>query len=55
MELKTIAEFVESGEILDSLRRLGVDEAQGYHLGRPVPLSRVLLGVEGKTGRVAEG
>jgi diguanylate cyclase (GGDEF)-like protein/PAS domain S-box-containing protein len=34
---KTIAEGVESADVLDALRELGVDYAQGYHLGRPVP------------------
>jgi Amt family ammonium transporter len=37
MGVETIAEFVESAEILDVLRRLGVDYAQGYHVGRPAP------------------
>ncbi|MBS0345460.1 MAG: EAL domain-containing protein [Proteobacteria bacterium] len=32
----TIAEFVESEEILDELRSMGVDYAQGFHLGMPV-------------------
>ncbi|MFO6383118.1 EAL domain-containing protein, partial [Pseudomonas aeruginosa] len=30
----TVAEFVESREILDHLARLGVDFAQGYAVGR---------------------
>ena len=32
---KTIAEFVESEAILEKLRELGVDYAQGYYIGRP--------------------
>jgi PAS domain S-box-containing protein len=36
--LKTIAEGVEDQETLDLLRELGVDHAQGFHLGRPAPL-----------------
>ncbi|MBS0352873.1 MAG: EAL domain-containing protein [Proteobacteria bacterium] len=32
----TIAEFVESEEILEELRGMGVDYAQGFHLGMPV-------------------
>ena len=39
---KTIAEFVENDEILSALRQLGVDYAQGYAIGRPIPLSSVL-------------
>lgn len=33
--LKTVAEFVENPTILDILRDLGVDYAQGYHIDRP--------------------
>jgi diguanylate cyclase (GGDEF)-like protein/PAS domain S-box-containing protein len=36
---KTIAEFVESEEILDRLREIGVDMVQGYHVGRPAPIA----------------
>jgi len=35
MGKETIAEFVESEEILEVLREIGVDHAQGYHVGRP--------------------
>ncbi|MEA9986831.1 MULTISPECIES: putative bifunctional diguanylate cyclase/phosphodiesterase [Subtercola] len=35
----TIAEFVEDEASLDLLRELGVDGAQGYHIGRPAPLA----------------
>jgi EAL domain-containing protein (putative c-di-GMP-specific phosphodiesterase class I) len=44
MGLKIIAAFVETEDIRDSHRKLGVDYTQGYHLGRPVPLRRVLSG-----------
>jgi Amt family ammonium transporter len=37
MTIKTIAEFTESAAILDRLRSLGVDYAQGYHVGKPLP------------------
>ena len=33
-----IAEHVEDGEVLELLREMGVDFAQGYHFDRPVPL-----------------
>jgi EAL domain-containing protein (putative c-di-GMP-specific phosphodiesterase class I) len=36
-----VAEGVETTAELATLRRLGVDAAQGYHLGRPGPLSQV--------------
>jgi EAL domain-containing protein (putative c-di-GMP-specific phosphodiesterase class I) len=35
----TIAEGVEDAPTLELLRELGVDLAQGYHVGRPVPLA----------------
>jgi diguanylate cyclase (GGDEF)-like protein len=35
--LRVVAEGVEDEETLNELRRLGCDEAQGYHLSRPVP------------------
>ncbi len=38
----TIAEFVEDGETLEILRSIGVDCAQGFHIGRPQPLDEIL-------------
>ncbi|MEM9806435.1 MAG: EAL domain-containing protein [Cyanobacteria bacterium P01_D01_bin.56] len=38
--IQTIAEFVENEDILAKLRLLGVDYAQGYGIGRPVPFRR---------------
>lgn len=35
LKMETIAEFVESREILDILRTIGVDYAQGYYIGKP--------------------
>ncbi len=40
--LRTVAEFVESQDVLDELRRLGVDCAQGYLVHRPEPLADML-------------
>jgi diguanylate cyclase (GGDEF)-like protein/PAS domain S-box-containing protein len=37
--VKTIAEYVEDQQTMDLVRELGVDFAQGYHLGRPEPVS----------------
>ncbi|CAN5494099.1 hypothetical protein BH11PSE11_BH11PSE11_30360 [soil metagenome] len=37
MGLKTIAEFVENDAILEELRRIGVDFAQGYGIEKPRP------------------
>ena len=38
MGLKTVAEFVENEYILDAVKDLKIDYAQGYHLGRPKAL-----------------
>jgi len=35
---RTIAEFVQDDATIELLRRLGVDYAQGFHLGRPGPI-----------------
>lgn len=39
MNMETIAEWVETQEILDILQEIGVDYAQGYAIERPIPLS----------------
>ena len=38
----TVGEFVETSEIANKLRELGVDYAQGYAFGKPEPLDGVL-------------
>lgn len=38
MGLSTIAEFVENAQVLEALRGIGVDFAQGYEVHRPEPL-----------------
>lgn len=40
MGLRTVAEFVESERILATLEEIGIDYAQGYHIGMPVPLGQ---------------
>ncbi len=35
MGLKTVAEFVEDEAILEKIRSIGIDYAQGYHFGKP--------------------
>ena len=39
MGIKTIAEFAASESIIRNLREIGVDNAQGYAIARPVPLA----------------
>jgi EAL domain-containing protein (putative c-di-GMP-specific phosphodiesterase class I) len=40
---QTIAEFVEDEATIEVLERFGVDYAQGYHVGRPAPLTDDLV------------
>jgi EAL domain-containing protein (putative c-di-GMP-specific phosphodiesterase class I) len=37
MGLKVVAEGVETRDVLDQLREMGCDLAQGYYLSRPLP------------------
>ncbi len=37
--IKTVAEFVDDEKTLEMVRDLGVDFGQGYHLGKPAPVS----------------
>jgi diguanylate cyclase (GGDEF)-like protein/PAS domain S-box-containing protein len=41
MGIRTIAEFVESDEILGKLRDIGVDYVQGYNVHKPEPLRNI--------------
>jgi EAL domain-containing protein (putative c-di-GMP-specific phosphodiesterase class I) len=36
--LETIAEWAETPQVIESLRAIGVDYAQGYGVGRPIAL-----------------
>ncbi len=45
---ETVAEFVGDSPTLHFLQRLGVDYAQGYYVGRPLPLEEMLQ-------RIADG
>jgi diguanylate cyclase (GGDEF)-like protein len=42
MGIKTVAEYVESEEVLEVVKDLGIDYAQGYYLGKPEPLEEKL-------------
>ncbi len=42
MNIKTIAEFVESDAIKQRLQAIGVDYVQGYAIEHPVPLDRII-------------
>jgi len=46
MNIKTVAEFVEDQAIVDELVRIGVHYAQGFHIGRPVPVEEAITLLE---------
>lgn len=48
MGKRTIAEAVESKEIFEELRRIGVDYAQGFGIAAPRPLSALEVGTESR-------
>lgn len=41
--LKTVAEFVETAEVLNCLREIGIEYAQGDHLHKPEPIATLLV------------
>jgi diguanylate cyclase len=41
LDLRIVAEGVETHEVLQELTRLGCHVAQGYHVGRPVPAADI--------------
>ncbi|MDD1783529.1 EAL domain-containing protein [Enterovibrio sp. ZSDZ35] len=43
MGKKTVAEFVENDAILQRLKTLGVDYAQGYHFSMPKPMDQLVM------------
>jgi EAL domain-containing protein (putative c-di-GMP-specific phosphodiesterase class I) len=42
MGMKTIAEFVENDDIKNKLIEIGIDYVQGYGIGKPEPLEKIL-------------
>ncbi|MFT5112640.1 MAG: diguanylate cyclase (GGDEF)-like protein/PAS domain S-box-containing protein [Parasphingorhabdus sp.] len=40
--VKTIAEFVENDQIIEVLEEIGIDYAQGYGIGKPIPFTDIL-------------
>lgn len=48
MGLETVAEYVETQESMDLIKRLGVDYAQGHAVGKPRPLEDLLAELNAK-------
>ncbi len=46
MELRVVAEGVENEQQYQALKELECDQAQGFYLGRPMPLSELMLQLE---------
>ena len=42
LSVQTIAEFVATEDILEMVQSLGIDYAQGFHLGKPLPIEEHL-------------
>ena len=45
MGIKTTAEYVENEEILNCVKSIGIDYAQGYHISKPTPVNDLLLNI----------
>jgi EAL domain-containing protein (putative c-di-GMP-specific phosphodiesterase class I) len=54
MELKTVAEYVETEETRKLISELGVDFAQGHLIGKPVTLDSVLSDLSGLSSKASE-
>jgi diguanylate cyclase (GGDEF)-like protein/PAS domain S-box-containing protein len=50
---ETVAEFVSDAQLEAFVRSQGVDHAQGFHVGRPVPVTQLGLGLRPKAARVS--
>jgi diguanylate cyclase len=50
VNMKTVAEFVENPEVLQRLRDMGADYAQGFLLHRPAPIAELLQPVSQRIG-----
>lgn len=44
MGMQTVAEFVETDDILNAVKLLGIDYVQGYAVAKPQPLTNLLAG-----------
>ena len=46
LDMKVIAEFVESDAMFGRLREANIDYIQGYYVGRPVPIESLVLDID---------
>ena len=49
--MSVVAEGVETAEVLVFLRAAHCDQAQGYHLARPMPLARLRALLAGEAAK----
>jgi diguanylate cyclase (GGDEF)-like protein/PAS domain S-box-containing protein len=49
----SLAELVADGDTLEAVRALGVDYAQGFHLGRPLPVEEALAIARSGAGQLS--
>ena len=42
--LKTVAEFVSNESVYETVKSIGIDYVQGYHIARPLPIEEILAG-----------
>jgi EAL domain-containing protein (putative c-di-GMP-specific phosphodiesterase class I) len=52
MSLATVAEYVETKEILARIATLGVDYGQGFAIAKPIPLDDLLAELTGSGNAV---
>ena len=49
LDAQVVAEGIEDAATMQSVADLGADFIQGYHIARPMPLSDLLVWLEGRT------
>ena len=52
LSMQVVAEYVEDQGVFDILMSMGVDLAQGYHIHKPEPLSRLTDNSGGRSTRM---
>ncbi len=55
LQLQTVAEYVESDLLRRHVAAMGVDLAQGFHVGKPVPLERMLRALAARRASKGQG